>query len=662
MKKAVLLSLAVIVLTSCATPAPKYSSTDVANAKTRQQQLDLYRALESEIAAGGSKSARANNQALLNQLSLKLGADEADRIRQNLAQARLTTGQVPLSVITRGEEDAQPIQKWNAAEYGPLATELGQERSLTENAIRNEEGQLDLLTGDREQIARVESLGRVSELYGDNPQANMAYEVAYEDALTNLRSSADQAARGGDYYTAMRDYQGIKRLNPDYPGIDDLIASTQTGMESADFRELLIDGDIEGAYRAFLEVSQRDLTSAERAEFTGPAGNLAVYFAESAANSQRSRMYRNAYIFMKREMTIRNWLGEPSQVNPTTIARFTDAMFELADASSAVDRPGLEYGYLLLVEEFNPGYATLESRIRESSEVVYDSAIRRVGSVSIDSPDPSDQQVASQIAAGVREYLMKNIPEDVKIVERTKLEEVRRERTMNEELDAGSSEFTRLESADFLIEGELLKAEVASEVNKVRNRKRVVTGQEEAPNPEFEEWIRKKGKRKADHPDAPPKTVLVPVKEDIELNYEEHRKFGEVGVTYWVIDTTTAEHLHSESVTRNMEVSDESREGVQYGDFVQEAKLPQLPTDLEIYNDLVEQVVSEMSTDLVDFLANPEGDYFALCQAHSSEGENLEAAEQCAKAAVLKEFKALDNEDVVTLLKTVTLGSNMRAN
>jgi hypothetical protein len=661
MRKTFFLLLIAVGITSCATAPPKYSSTDVSNATTRQEQMALYRSLEAEIAASSSKTTTATYQQLLNQVGTKLGTGEAQRIRQNLDQTTLASGHVPLNVISAAEADAKPIQKWNPAEYTPLSTELSQARTITETALNNEQSLLKRLTNDSDRIPRVECLGRISDLYGDNSQADMAYKVAYEDAQGQLKTSGDEAVRNGDFYSALRNYQDLKRLDPKYPGIDRLLASAQTGIESADFRQLLIDGDVEGAYAAFLDLSGRPLSQAQKVEFYGPANNLAQYFDGSASDSLRAKMYTNAYIYMKREMSIRAWLNESSQLSGSTVARFTDSMFELADASSAEDKPGLEYGYLILVEEFNPTYATLESRKRETGEIVYDTAIRRVGSVSIDSPDTSDQQIASQIAAGVRQYLMENIPEDVKIVERAKLEEIKRERTMNQALDEGSSEFTKLESADFLIEGELLKADVATEVNKIRNRKRVVTGEAEASNPEFEAWIKKKGKRKADHPDAPPKTILVPVQEDIELNYEEHRKFGEVGVTYWVIDTTTAEHLHSASVSRNLEVLDQTREGVQYGDFVQEAKPPQLPSDIEIYTDLVDQIIAEMAADLVNFLANPEGDYFDQCKVHAEEGENTEAAEQCAKAAVLREFKSLDNEDVVALLKTVTLGSNMRA-
>jgi hypothetical protein len=68
-----------------------------------------------------------------------------------------------------------------------------------------------------------------------------------------------------------------------------------------------------------------------------------------------------------------------------------------------------------------------------------------------------------------------------------------------------------------------------------------------------------------------------------------------------------------------------------------------------------------MAGDLVAFLANPDGDYFDNCRQLAAEGEYVEAAEQCAKAAVLREFKSQNNDEVVEFLKQVTLNSGMRS-
>ena len=134
-----------------------------------------------------------------------------------------------------------------------------------------------------------------------------------------------------------------------------------------------------------------------------------------------------------------------------------------------------------------------------------------------------------------------------------------------------------------------------------------------------------------------------------------------VGVTYSIKDTENAEHIHSESITKSLRVSDMAAEGIRLGDYVKEAKLAELPSDREIFNQLADEVVMEMAQDLVNFLANPDGDYFENCKLLEAENRNEEAAKYCANAAVLREYREQDNSDIITQLKRVTLNSGMRA-
>lgn len=657
MKKIIYFLILSLIVVSCATAPPKYSQSDISSATTRANQLALYEGLQAELAVTGKGANADSYRQLISDLGRKMAREETVLIWEKATRSELSSGHIPFGVMNEAEVSAEPIRTWNRASYDKLVDDLRQHRIATEGALIEEQALLASLTGDSDLVPRVETMSRIRELYGDNQEADAVYKAAYEQAHKQLRFLGDQAQRSGDYQAALWQYQSLKRLDPAYSGIDELIATSRTGIESSDFRGLLAAGDIESAYLVFTNLARRNLTPTQKREFVGPAKNLADYYSNNATNMVGERRYPEAYDMILREIAVRQWIGESSQIKNSTIAEFCEAMFDLSTASGAANYTGLKYGYLLLVHEFDPNYFSLETELWDTRETVYDNAIRRIGSVMIHSSDPTDQQIASQIAAGVREYLMENIPVDVKIVERDKLDDVKRERAMTDKLDEAYKE---LESADYLIEGELLTAEVESQIIIVRDRKRVITGHEEVSNPAFDDWVKEKGIRKADHPDAPSRTITIQKEEDVELTIEEHRKFGEVSVTYRVIDSQTSEHIHSETISHNLKVSDQAQEGVRYGDFVQEAKLPDLPTNIEIYNDLVDQVVDEMATDLIAFLANPEGDYFENCKQLFRNNEPIEAAEQCANAAVLREYKDQNNAEVVVWLKRVTLESGMR--
>ena len=134
-----------------------------------------------------------------------------------------------------------------------------------------------------------------------------------------------------------------------------------------------------------------------------------------------------------------------------------------------------------------------------------------------------------------------------------------------------------------------------------------------------------------------------------------------MAVTYRIVDAKSAKVIHSNSISRTSDHSDEATEGVELGSFKQEFKLADLPPDIEIYSNLSSQVALAMGADLVSILADPDGSYFLQCQALADEAEYLAAAELCANAAVLLEFKQQDVSAILPLLKEVTLKSGMRS-
>jgi tetratricopeptide (TPR) repeat protein len=653
----------ILLLFSVSTEAQKrkFSEEDITRAQSHEQKVALYDAVSAELARKSRGSRARKNKEIQTQLGKTLATEESQRIRNELSGSKLDSGLVPMNVLVKAFDDALPIRTWNPSAYSQLIEEMAEQRRATEEAIANNKA-MQSEVGTTDWVKRVDVFREQRDLFGDDEVAESAYQNTYKDAQFQLKKAGDAALRAGDFGAAMSSFESLKQLNPDFEGIEDLIASAGVTAQARGFQDLLLEGDIAGAYRLFEKFSTVPMTSAQKREFMTPASLLADYFSDLAGSAVASGHYEQAYSSMTRESQIRNWLDMSSQISTSTTFSFTESMFELSVASSARDNIGLEYGYLLLAEEFDAGYPSLASLKRDTTQTLYENAIRRVGSVSLVSADSATQQVASKIAAGVRQYMMANVPDDVKIVERERLDAVKRERGMSLATDNVEQEMTQLESADFLIQGELLSAEVESVIKQTRNTERVVTGQEPVPNPDYEAWIKEKGRRKADHPDAPPKTAMRPIQEDITLTIEEHQKDGVVGVTYRIIDTENAEHIHSQSISKSMRVSDMASEGIRLGDYVKEARMAELPSDREIYNQLADQVIEDMAKDLVGFLANPDGDYFQNCKSLAAEGSYVEAADHCAKAAVLREYRLQDNSEIITELKRVTLNSGMRAN
>ena len=646
---------------SCASVAPKFTDLDLQRANTQASRIALYERIQSELENSGSSSSNAEYRRLLTNLGQQLADNTAAEIRQGLDSARLGSGLVPFNRLSAAQQDAGQIQAWSQSQYDDLVAEIQQIWSQSEQGLVQEQLALERLDPRSDALARVGVFERIRDLYGNDPTAEQNYLNAKKSAAAILAKNGEQALANGNATAALSRYESLRDLDPAYPNIDALIGAARSALRASEFSDLLLSGDTDRAYAMFLEISARDLPAEAMRDFLTPASLLAEYFETNADNSLKNDQYAEAYRLLRQSVAVKEWIKAADRFNSPAIRNFADAMFNLSAASGARDLAGLEFGYLLLVEEFMPEYESLERLRREASDSIYDGAVRWVSTVSLDSSNEEHANIGKRIGAQVNRYLLDNIPDDVRLVEREYLGAIERERTLDEESADLGAQNGELHAADFLIQGSILEARVDVEIKEGSKRMRVVTGQQMVPNPAFAAFVEDKGSRRQNDPGAPPRTIAQDIEEDISVNVELHRKSGFVGATYRVVDAKSAKVIHTNSVTRSSEHSDEATEGVELGDFQQEFKLASLPPDMEIYGDLASQVALAMGADLVNILANPDGSYFLQCQALADEGEYLAAAELCANAAVLLEFKEQDVAAILPLLKAVTLDSGMRS-
>ncbi|MDX1571511.1 MAG: hypothetical protein R3200_13590 [Xanthomonadales bacterium] len=660
MQLTVRLVLLVLVLASCATTPPKYSAADIQQASTQQDRVALYERIKNELALKPDGPNAAAYRQLLSDLGARLAADRAEEIRAAVEAARLDSGVVPFNRLSTAHEQAAEIQTWSASAYQDLIDYIDAEWARTKQELAQQEEALETLDETADAVARVRVFERIRDLYGDNEVAEQNYRTAKQIAANQLAREGNIALENGDATTALSRFERLREVHPDHPGLDRLLAAARAGLRAAEFSDLLLSGDTDSAYDVFIEVSARELPHASIQQFETPAALLAEYFVSNAEAMMDSGQYSEAYRLLRRARAVHQWIRPSEPFDSPVVKRFADTMFDLAAASGARDLTSLEFGYLLLVEEFMPNYESLERLRREAADAIYDGAVRWVSTVSLDSQNPEDSGIGTRIAAEVNQYLLDHIPDDVRLVEREYLADIERERGLDDEQEDIIIDQSELRAADLLIQGTVLDARVDTEVKEGFKRMRVVTGQKEVPNPAYAEWIEEKGPRGENDPNAPPKTIMQDVEEDLRVSVELHRKAGFVGVTYRVVDARSAKVIHTNSINRSADYRDEATEGVELGSFSQEFKLADLPPDMEIYSNLSSEVAIAMGEDLVTILANPDGSYYLQCQALAAEGENLAAAELCASAVALLEFKERDVSEVLPLFKVVTLESGMR--
>lgn len=654
MRKIPALVLAIFVA-GCVVAPPRYTESDLAQATRFSDVQSLYAAIEAEIAADPSSPNVSEYRQMLSRLGSRLASLRTIEVREEIDGRRLTSGAAPLTVLTWAEQSIVPMQKWDAGVWRMVSSELADDRSRTESELATSRQRLDRLTVENNPVLYVEMLESIAALSGSEADRGR-YLQGQDEAYASLMSQARRALEMRDYQAAVHRIEQAREIRGGDPQADSLKERASAGLMAARLSAALEAGDISRAEESFEQIRQRQWSAAARVEIATPIELLGGYYQATLQDMLSTRRYERAYRSLINLRELGQWIDQ-DYGRLRMESQFAELMYELAASAGAQGLPGTEYGFLLLLEEFDPNFVALDRLKREVGERLMASAVQWVSTPAIRG-DAQTQNVGARIASAVAAYLLKNIPTDVRIVEREHLEEIQRERDM-EQLHDDRRRSTGLRAADLLIQGSVLEVRVDHEDRSGRRTVRAVTGRRQVSNPAYEAYRAERGRR-SDDANAPPQTIEEEIVEDISINVSVHRKSGSVAVSYRLVEAGSASVLRTNSVTRKRDFIDEASEGVQLGEFSQPFKLADLPSDGEIINELVEEVALAIGEDLMEVLASPESRYLENCERFSSEGNFVAAAEECAKAVILIESKQPEHSPAHDRLRHMTLNSGLR--
>jgi len=249
----------------------------------------------------------------------------------------------------------------------------------------------------------------------------------------------------------------------------------------------------------------------------------------------------------------------------------------------------------------------------------------------------------SVISSFVTQYLFEQIPHDVRIVERQQYEAILREREL-------SGQGANLSAVDYLVTGSVLEAKVDTTEVKGRKTLRVVVGRETIPNPAYGTWLEMSSKERK-KVDQPSDTISVDKHENVSVGITEHRKLGIVSVGYRLVEADSGKIIFPDSITKEQEFTDTSKEGVEMGDFVMPFELANLPSDVEILDGLVKELATEVGQKLVTLLSDQEKKYLQEAEEHASNSNCPAQVKALARAAAIQDNKSLEQEPTLAELR-----------
>ena len=281
-------------------------------------------------------------------------------------------------------------------------------------------------------------------------------------------------------------------------------------------------------------------------------------------------------------------------------------------------------------------------------------AVTRVSAAAFEDHHRGDSEFGDTVTAKIVQYLFETLAEDVRIIEREKLDEIEKERGLSDDAAA-------LIAVDYLIQGNILEAKVDATARAVNQRKRVVTGTETVPNPEWDRWnsMKDNERERAGLAHQPPRTITREKVEDVQIATTHHRRVGVFSVSYRVIDADTAKVMFADTQRIKRELTDTDSDGIELGDFKQEQKIANLPSTVEILDQLAEDVSRQCGEKLAAVLVDPEVQYEKNADRFVREGNYIDASQQYAYAVVLSDRKEKDATALRTNLRSSSVAATL---
>lgn len=623
---------AAVMVTACATQpgqeAEQGLTQQIAAAERAGTLESLFEKLAGEAGKKGLFGDNKEAQAALKEVGHRLALQKSTQARGKLNQARLAGGLLPLHVLAEQDALLNRMQPWDAGVQQDLARELAAERAKTQAALEKAQSALTALS-DKDLPARYRLLGERMAMTGADTVAGREIARSREQALQDAYDAGVRDLEAQRLDDAQARFGGLAEIAPNFRDVQQKVALTLARQFAAVAASQHDAAGVDRAMKMYADLAKRADFAALKPELMPAASSLHALIEAKGGVATSEDKLSEAYAWLMRAKQLRALMGA-IEVTSGEAKRFAEQAFVLAQTALKGNQPGLALGYLFAVEDIHPEFPALKRVMRETQEQTHDRAIKRITAANFTGSGDS-ARLGGSVASKLTKKLFQALPDDIRVVERDQLQAVMREQEI---VAMQGTSTVSLSSADYLVQGAILEATVENSETKGRKTMRVVTRFNRVVTPEYSEWL--KGSRNTE---APAQYKEEPVQEDIPINVSLVRKIGVFGVSYRIIDATSARMLFADTFTTKKTVSGENSEGLALGSFNLPMKLAELPSDSEILESLADEIANHIGQQMEDFLRNPEVKYTSNAQRYRNEDNYTAAADMFAKAWVLSQKK-----------------------
>lgn len=267
--------------------------------------------------------------------------------------------------------------------------------------------------------------------------------------------------------------------------------------------------------------------------------------------------------------------------------------------------------WLKKIESIDPDYKGLFHK-HQLAEDKIKTRIRKSIAV-FDFSYPTENKDAGRIVASkLVSFLSKNASGDLKIVERENLQSILKEMQLGQtglvDIDT-AKKVGKMRGIDTFILGDVLHFSSKTKNYPSKNTVRVQIDTRTEDNPAFERWrIVHRYPTEEEMRTAPPMKIEKPVYKLYTYETGTTKIISFIEVAYKLLDTMTGENLFANTIPGKLTKQDDYHHGLPAANIKEDPL--ELPTEVEILNELTNQKVSEVGLSVLRHFQSLELDYF----------------------------------------------------
>jgi tetratricopeptide (TPR) repeat protein len=328
---------------------------------------------------------------------------------------------------------------------------------------------------------------------------------------------------------------------------------------------------------------------------------------------------------------------------------YYDNLFYLGQKAHDEGSFGQAYLYFTMLYDLSPSYLGLREIKQSTEDKILARSLKSIAVIPFKSP-VSEPELGLQVTSNIMQILQKALDKDVKIIERGALEILLREYelavagSVNEQ-STGTDSF-KIKSADYLLMGEVLDSRTETNIQNSKKKVRVKVSENKIRNIEWEDWNKDaeelKAKNRPVEVPEPPKYIMQPVYDYAEYDTAFHEKVSYLSISYRVVETSQGRITYSNTVRAQKEARDEATSGIDLGSYKVDMKAANLPTDIELSNDVRTETIDKISSQVKELFKDQDEKYLGEAERLESSNNLKEAVEMYVNAILLKDKKGKD--------------------